>query len=154
MCVNIGGFCPCLCVIQFIQLCIFMNASRHLHVFLCVYVFRWAHVLACMQDLVFVCMQRLFLWCPTYVFRSRSIPLFFLHYCIPIITYWFLIIITRVRVLYEASFEWEAAEELHRTIAPCLWFEQGQRNWSPLIAKRNNNFHRRSQQSTQSGASP
>lgn len=74
-----------------------------------------------------------------------------------IITYWFFIIINAVRVVYKASFEWAAEAELHRTNAPCLWFEQGQRNQSPLIGdlqRETRIVHRRSRQSTQSGDFP
>lgn len=74
-----------------------------------------------------------------------------------IITYWFFIIINAVRVVYKASFEWAAEAQLHGTNARCLWFEQGQRNQSPLIGdlqRETRIVHRRSRQSTQSGDFP
>lgn len=74
-----------------------------------------------------------------------------------IITYWFFIIINAVRVVYKASFEWAAEAQLHGTSAPCLWFEQGQRNQSPLIGDLQREtwiVHRRSRQSPQSGDFP
>lgn len=74
-----------------------------------------------------------------------------------IIAYWFFIVINAVRVVYKASFEWAAEAQLRRTNAPCLWFEQGQRNQSPLIGdlqRETRIVHRRSRRSTQSGDFP